>query len=617
VSSTRPTGTSRRSSCGCGDQGAADEIDWYTSTDVITAVNPGAHQFTIGNPDGSGCKYFPFFTPGGIGRYYVEGDVSMVSDPGEFAVSGPYVHYIARGGGVPTAVVMPTTMDVVSFVGTNQTTRTSRIVLDGFSIQDSDANTWYRFAQHLNFTVVTPGTATATYINFAQQIPEAQHGGVLVTNADNLLITRTRVANTGLAGIFLEGYAQQVAVTYCLLEHCGIAGIFGEGLPPGQGDIQHHNTYSDLIIRYVGELNNGYGIELQQTGNNIIGPGECYYTPSTCIELMGWQQSQDVGMYTASNQVAGWRLHDCVHDSGDRGALSFEFTSNIGSNVFRDSIIDGVYPTSSMGDLGPGGANGILSDNETQGQILTNIAAGYTQGALLRNNTNGTGPIVTNCSFKADGTTNASFDESQMTYGSIGATAANPWYSSLAFTSFDDFEAGFGNFTVLRGSPVISTDQAHTGTHSVKQTSAGDLFYFQPGRRVYQHFEIWLYDSGANVDAMCSADQLTYNTTTHDYQLPSDGTNSNYAALGIAPDFSTTFYSFWPNRTGAATTVARSVGWHLLSWDASTGASIKVYIDGTQVGTVPGMFSISQVRVGDIQNRAHTGNAYWDGARFF
>lgn len=44
---------------------------------------------------------------------------------------------------------------------------------------------------------------------------------------------------------------------------------------------------------------------------------------------------------------------------------------------------------------------------------------------------------------------------------------------------------------------------------------------------------------------------------------------------------------------------------------------MQVSIDGTAIGTVPLIRSISQVRIGDLQNLGHTGNVYWDAARFF
>jgi hypothetical protein len=604
-----------------GAPGPNTETDWFETTNTPTAVNTTTHVFTILNPDGGGTKMSTGYS-GQAARWYASGDLSMLDVAGEFAVSGAYLYYISRTGGAPTTVTVPLTKTIVSVAGADPSHRVSHYAFDGLTVQDSDSASWTRFGQTLSWSGTTP--VGATYDNYEHQVAVAQQGGFLLTNVDNVSITNSRISNIGETGVFLKDYAQNVTVSRSLIEHVGNGGIFGDGPNPGTGDTQNNNAYTDLYIRNFGEINgSGKGIELGQTSHNTVGPGEIWLGPNDAILLSSWINLSCSDMYSHDNLVTGWRIHDVDQDSGDRGAVTVQFQSRCGTsaglaNTIQNSTVNGDYADASMVDFPSGIWEPLcyFNDNQSDGTIMTNLLATNCRTTFAVNDA-GTGPVMTNLSFLVNAVPNGSFNESLMPYASIGATAANPYAAAATYTYFQGFESGFADWTVDRGSPVISTTQAHDGTHSVKQTAAGDTWHFYPGQRVYGHFEIWLYDTGATVDAVCNANELARASASASTYLPATDTTGQYAALGIFPALSTTNYAGYVARSSATSSVVRSVGWHHLVWDASSGAALTMSVDGVTLTTVPGVRAISQVVCGDIQNRGNVGAAYWDGARFY
>jgi hypothetical protein len=171
------------------------ETDWFETTAVPSAVSTGTQTFTISNPDGGGAKLTTGYTSVPA-RWFAEGDLSMLSAQGEFAVSGPYLYYMSRTGGAPAGVTIPTRKTIVSIAGSSQSSRVSGIAFDGLAIQDSDADSWTRFGQAIVWSGQDPDPAT-NYNTYEHQLSVAQAGGVVVTNADRIAISNTHLKNLG------------------------------------------------------------------------------------------------------------------------------------------------------------------------------------------------------------------------------------------------------------------------------------------------------------------------------------------------------------------------------------------------------------------------------------
>jgi hypothetical protein len=60
------------------------------------------------------------------------------------------------------------------------------------------------------------------------------------------------------------------------------------------------------------------------------------------------------------------------------------------------------------------------------------------------------------------------------------------------------------------------------------------------------------------------------------------------------------------------TNIPRTTGWHQFVWDYSSGEDVKLYIDGTQVGSTTLITSFNRIRIGDMWADNLTGTTYYD-----
>jgi hypothetical protein len=177
---------------------------------------------------------------------------------------------------------------------------------------------------------------------------------------------------------------------------------------------------------------------------------------------------------------------------------------------------------------------------------------------------------------------------------------------SLNFT--DGFEDNSLNnyWTIFStGQAAISTEQSHTGLHSIKLTGvqgsldatfvSHDYTALMKGR-----VSVWLYDTFAGqYGPYCKLN--CYNTA-----IP-NGNMGNVFAMGI-DDWQTNWYDAGSSIEGVTTGINRTVGWHKM--EIYFGNShVEFFIDNTLVYTVPGEFNFNKV---ELFAGYHNGSFYFD-----
>ena len=82
-------------------------------------------------------------------------------------------------------------------------------------------------------------------------------------------------------------------------------GIKVEGGCPGEGDVAHHHTFTNLYIDHVGELVPGdaAGIELMDTGNNEISHIVVKHSARYGISLESRPEVKDGDQYATEQQL--------------------------------------------------------------------------------------------------------------------------------------------------------------------------------------------------------------------------------------------------------------------------------------------------------------------------
>lgn len=393
---------------------------WFTDWHGAPTIDTGTQTFTL---DNDGLKFWSAIIDTGA-RYYVAGDLSMLTEAGTFVnnfESGQWwLYYIARDGIAPEqTIVLPTAKSVVSVIGDDDDTRVSNVRFDGLAVTEGAWDNWYRYG--------TDGSGPDPY-DYFNTIAEFRQGGFYLENAENVTIDSCHVSNTGFNGVFLQGACTGVTVSNTWIEHTGGAGIAFNGLAPGAGDLSTANTVYNVKINNFGELDgSATGIRLSQSSLNAVSHFDISQGPNRAVWVHGGFDVPGADNYAYGNQVSYGVIDGVCQDSGDRGALGCSFTSADSvpapnpDNVFNQIRITNVYAHPSMLDHPP---NGVYCDNHSSG-TLTNIDASDTQGALFRINDSEEGNFtLTNTSFLIDGSANPGFDPDAMdpTIGIVAAT---------------------------------------------------------------------------------------------------------------------------------------------------------------------------------------------------
>lgn len=168
----------------------------------------------------------------------------------------------------------------------------------------------------------------------------------------------------------------------------------------------------------------------------------------------------------------------------------------------------------------------------------------------------------------------------------------------------ESFENGLGAWTVDKGIPTVSTDRAHSGTHSFAQSSEGTLnqgaaaVIYRRAKPTRGKVSMWFYDDAGVTSTILIA-------------RVDDGYESgHFRGLGVNA------HSNWVYRidgTWKVTSIPRTTGWHELVWDYTSGTGMTMSIDGVQVASSTGITEFDTIAFGDWWGTAqHAGSEFID-----
>lgn len=166
----------------------------------------------------------------------------------------------------------------------------------------------------------------------------------------------------------------------------------------------------------------------------------------------------------------------------------------------------------------------------------------------------------------------------------LSATPVDPGPPSWAgFT--EDFENGLDQWQVDKGDPTISSAKAHTGEHSLGQ-STGSAVIYRRGQDTAALVTLWFYDDAASRTGFMTRVDDGYET-------------GHWRGLGVNFRYSTRTYMMRIDGAFQDTKVPRQTGWHEFSWDYTSGQGATMAIDGQQVASVPGLDRFNTIALGD------------------
>lgn len=585
--------------------------DWYTEVLQATSINTTTHKITWVSP---GSR----FPAGGLSGphgaiYYAQGDLSMLDTPGEFysnSATGVLYYWPMNTPITSQTIVAPYIDEAFVFGGAHN------ITLDGLIIEHTDFGKSYQSGCNQTNTSCDPGDLTShTYQTYAKErtLTAYRRGAVYIGGGSHdIHLTRVHLKNIGWSGVFLDSNANHDSVEDSWIEHIGAWGVIADGGFPGEGDNLFDNYFSDDYVSNVGELiAHAKGVEIVNSSRNTVSRSEFALSPRDCVYAAGdyTATAPTSAIYTYGNNFSHLRIHDCFQDGGDGGGGASLIGVNAGQslppynkNSFDQNTSVGAYAELQMPDVDP--PDCVLIDFSTDGQLFQNIQNNDCENSSFRDNNGAETQTFSNVSW-------STFSASGMDYPNIGVNSAHPYFSSMKPTFFDGFENGLGNWTTALGSPSISTNQAHTGTHSLQFNVDGVAVYRVFPQRMYQLFTVWFYDDGSvTCSVLARADKIVFAGTIGNFTTWNNTTNQ--LSVGVDTTQSAGFYVKNIAGTNTTTAIARSIGWHQIQWDSRQGDATRVSIDGTNILINTNIREIDMIVAGDTIVDGTPGCGYVD-----
>lgn len=164
----------------------------------------------------------------------------------------------------------------------------------------------------------------------------------------------------------------------------------------------------------------------------------------------------------------------------------------------------------------------------------------------------------------------------------------------------ESFEAGFGSWSTVYGSPSASSTQAHAGANSFAVNQDQDVIRYAFPAGLNQAATVWFYDDAADTTSMVGA-------------FVDDSATA--AFLGVNTVTSSSKYVYRIGGTWTASAVNRSTGWHELKFDYTSGTDLNMYIDGTLVNMTTAVTFFTHIDLGDAWANGITSSNYFDDVK--
>jgi hypothetical protein len=357
---------------------------WCSATTAVTSVS----DTDIGIR-GCGLGWPP-------DNFLIEGSLGLLTQPGEYFYDRAMgiLYYKSRFTEKieKQEIIVPKLVRLIGVTGASAATCAHNIKFSGLAFVGTD-----RIAQ-------------SAEDDWVDRQPSSYEASIYVKNARNIVIENCHVLDAGINGITLGDGTQSCAVTGSLVERTGYQGI---DIPGG-----FKNIVSNCLVRYCGELRgHGRGVNAI-SDSDILMNLEVYYVPRA-------------GICTGKNTTVSYvKVHDCVQDSGDQGAIYL--CGNPGATFNQCTSFHNYCDLSNM-DRPP---TAVYNDRDATNTSWSNIDAGDSQMFIFRHDPQKYGTLTFNnvcwdpsCDPRSNeirNTANPHFDKSKMEYGKIGLTADFP-----------------------------------------------------------------------------------------------------------------------------------------------------------------------------------------------
>ncbi|AEE97826.1 FIMAH domain-containing protein [Mahella australiensis] len=326
-------------------------------------------------------------------RYYIQGAVEFLDQPGEFYLDKTTgtLYYWPREIPIERQVIeAPQLKTILEVKGSSDGNPAHDLVFEGLTIRNTDLTDNYYFIR-----------------NSEQQIAQNQISAVWMAYVHNVSFKNSKVYNAGMNGLTLAGLAQNNEVKGNMFHDIGGGAIrlLGPGIQgypvtahvPGTikglttTSINNNNLVTNNDIYDVGFFNvyDGYGIEVNASGENTISHNRIHDITRGAVEFRNYRNdlinktaadgvtitadNVETYLHCRNNIVEFNDIFDAITEAGDAGAI---YTHDTGTgNIIRNNWVHGIegYSIYGISDI-----NGIYLDSDADGTMVqSNIISGF------------------------------------------------------------------------------------------------------------------------------------------------------------------------------------------------------------------------------------------------
>jgi len=319
-------------------------------------------------------------------RYYVQGALELLDQPGEFSLdkrTGTLYYWPTSLPIEQQTIDVPLLRTVLQVRGSSPDTPVHDLVFQGLTVRNTDLPDNYFFERN--------------------QIQNALNktSAVWIENARRIAFVRGKLYNLGMNALRLDGLAQYNEIKGNLIHDAGGTGIALEG-PNAYGytmsaltsvSVNDHNVIADNYIYETGLFNiyDGYGIDVLASGDNSITHNRIHDTTRGAIQIRNYWPDLlnktagdgvtvtmgNVANYThARNNVVEFNdVSRAITAAGDAGVI-YAYQTGAG-NVIRSNW---VHDTSGQEPYGIRDVHGIYLDNFADGfTVEGNLVTGLNE----------------------------------------------------------------------------------------------------------------------------------------------------------------------------------------------------------------------------------------------
>jgi hypothetical protein len=360
---------------------------WFTETTPVSSFDTVGHTVTLAH---QARQLLRDSASSAFARYIAQGDVSFVTQPGEFHWdSGTnYLYYYPVNGNPNTnEIAIPNAQDVVTLTGASTSALVKGIIFDSLWFDISDFTSWYRYAQwgvHADNDpppADPPPPGPHAYPEYGRQYSGStqQHGLFNFQNVSGVTIQKCHISNAGYSGVYARNYAKAVSISNCWIEHTGHSSIHMEGNFPGENDTVRDWTVSNCKLRNFGELvGHGSGLYISNAGNSTWSHLDIQQGIRHGIFVTAWTNTIQAAVYATNNAFDHIYIDGVMQGSGDGGAVSTAFLSSLTGGPYNVNTWNQIRIGAVLGiqvdgrqftDTPP---DGVYFDTETHGQQWSN-----------------------------------------------------------------------------------------------------------------------------------------------------------------------------------------------------------------------------------------------------